>query len=311
MVRITLDPHIFVNKTQETNSLSPCEEMLMNSPENRARGTKLGIWRVLQHKMRCQHTQTKRYGTVLTGLWIQIINDTPHPLLFVLSSGKIKTIWQMSGSPVANPIWGRSEQADDLGEEGTNHREEEKYAVEWQEQVCSPSICFTRVRTAPFGRMSPRWQNCQHMNSLIHYTATVSSIGTSVVHNKRSLSHSTRLEDRAWSSSILSQPHLAMNKSAHTVCWHTYNLRSETLDAWCDIAVTSMCQCEGLGAFFLIPNMPLLLQDDGCLTGKCAPAKSKGSRSLKQNTQLTNFEADRTLTHTREKWVVSMWLHTF
>lgn len=51
----------------------------------------------------------------------------------------------------------------------------------------------------------------------------------------------------------------------------------------------------------LIPNMLLLLQDDGCLTGKCAPTKSKGSCSLKQNTQLTNLEAHRTLTYTREK----------
>lgn len=69
-----------------------------------------------------------------------------------------------------------------------------------------------------------------------------------------------------------------------------------------------MCQCEGLGALFpksahtkKSDSMLLLLQDDGCLTGKCAPAKSKGSCSLKQNTQLTNLEAHRMLTHTREK----------
>lgn len=64
-----------------------------------------------------------------------------------------------------------------------------------------------------------------------------------------------------------------------------------------------MCQCEGLGALFpksahtkKSDSMLLLLQDDGCLTGKCAPAKSKGSCSLKQN-----LEAHRTLTHIHEK----------
>lgn len=75
----------------------------------------------------------------------------PPPPAILLSSGKMKIIWQMSGSPVAKSLWDGSGQAWWSGGRRKQPERREKYVAQWQEQVCAQ--CFHHATIfSPIGK---------------------------------------------------------------------------------------------------------------------------------------------------------------